>query len=87
MTVRNYFGDSLGIEHYYAKPSYKAGVRRSIFSIDEPSATIRSVNGNIPKKFVEHKGDSCKPNTSIRPLTTLERARIQTFPDDFSGLL
>jgi DNA (cytosine-5)-methyltransferase 1 len=83
-TVRDYFGNSLGIEHYYQKPPYAAGLRRSIFSIDEPSPTVRTVNGNITSNFKPHEGDSCKLNSSIRKLTYLERAQIQTFPISFN---
>lgn len=82
-TVRDYLGDSLGVDHYYAKPTSKIGMKRSIFSVDEPSLTIRGTVGNIPKKFVAHPGDSCVLNSSVRPLTALERAQIQTFPIDF----
>ena len=41
MTVRNYLGDSLGIEYYYRHPrNYN---RRAIFSIDEPAPTVRGL--------------------------------------------
>lgn len=83
-TMREYFADSLGVEHYYFHQRSKIGVRRSIYSIDEPCATIRGATGSIPKKFVPHKGDSCELNPSIRPLTTLERAQVQTFPASFN---
>lgn len=44
-TVRDYFGSSLGIEHYYRHArSYE---RRAVFSIDEPSPTIRGTNRPI----------------------------------------
>lgn len=39
MTLRDYFGEKLGIEHYYRHP--RSYARRGIFSIDEPSPTIR----------------------------------------------
>ena len=81
MTVRDYLGDSLGIEHYYRHPrTYK---RRAIFSIDEPSPTIRGVNRPIPSTYKKHRGDSADPNGNVRPLTTLERSYIQTFPKGF----
>ena len=42
MTVRDYLGDSLNLQYYYRHPrNYN---RRGIFSIDEPSPTIRGVN-------------------------------------------
>jgi DNA (cytosine-5)-methyltransferase 1 len=79
MTLRDYFGEELGVEAYYRHPrSYK---RRGIFSIDEPSPTIRGVNRPIPKGYPGHPNDFCDINPSLRPLTTKERSRIQTFPE------
>ncbi|MDJ0598891.1 MAG: DNA cytosine methyltransferase [Crocosphaera sp.] len=81
MTVRDYLGDKLGIEYYYRHPrSYK---RRGIFSIDEPSPTIRGVNRPIPKTYQKHPGDIVSLSSNVRPLTTEERSYIQTFPDNF----
>ena len=82
MTVRDYLGDSLGITYYYRHPrNYN---RRGIFSINEPSPTIRGVNRPIPKGY---KINSCDPQNinlkDVRPLTTKERSFIQTFPKDF----
>lgn len=83
LTVREYFFSKhykLEIEHYYRHPrSYK---RRGIFSIDEPSPTIRGVNRPKPEGYIKHPGDKAEPK-NIRNLTTLERALIQTFPYDF----
>ena len=85
MTLRDYFGDSLGFEYYYRHPrSYK---RRGIFSIDEPSATIRGVNRPIPKGYPGNPADACEKNDSIRALTTQERAMIQTFPREYDFLV
>lgn len=81
MTVRDYMGNKLGIEYYYRHPrSYK---RRGIFSIDEPSPTIRGVNRPIPKTYQKHPGDVVPLSSNVRPLTTQERSYIQTFPDNF----
>lgn len=81
MTVRDYFGNSLGIEAYYRHPrSYS---RRGIFSIDEPSPTIRGVNRPMPSGYKIHNNDPVTSLDNIRPLTTAERAEIQTFPSDF----
>lgn len=82
MTVRDYLGDSLGIDFYYRHPrNYN---RRGVFSIDEPSPTVRGVNRPIPSGYNKHHGD---PEDAIldqiRPLTTIERARLQTFPESF----
>lgn len=81
MTVRNYLGDSLGIEYYYRHPrNYN---RRAIFSIDEPAPTVRGVNRPIPDGYLGHAGDPVSVSENVRPLTTFERARLQTFPEDF----
>jgi DNA (cytosine-5)-methyltransferase 1 len=81
MTIFEYLGDSLGIEYYYRHPrSYK---RRAIFSIHEPSPTVRGVNRPIPKTYKKHEGDACDINKKLRPLTTIERSYIQTFPKTF----
>lgn len=81
MTIFAYLGDSLGIEYFYRHPrSYK---RRAIFSIHEPSPTIRGVNRPVPKTYKKHPGDVGEVNDNLRPLTTIERSYIQTFPNDF----
>ncbi|MDA7857974.1 DNA cytosine methyltransferase [bacterium] len=80
-TVRDYFRNNLDIEHYYRHPrNYN---RRAVFSVGEPSPTIRGVNRPIPKGYNGHVNDSSPINEKIRPLTTVERAIIQTFPRDF----
>lgn len=82
MTIRDYLGDSLGINFYYRHPrSYS---RRGVFSIDEPSPTVRGVNRPIPRGYVGHAGDAAPINTpGLRPLTTKERSLIQTFPREW----
>jgi len=81
MTVFDYLGHELGIEYYYRHPrSYQ---RRAIFSIYEPSPTIRGVNRPIPKGYKKHPGDAADITENVRPLTTIERSYIQTFPTDF----
>jgi DNA (cytosine-5)-methyltransferase 1 len=81
MTLHEYFGDSLGVDFYYRHP--RSYARRAIFSVLEPSPTIRGVNRPIPSTYQLHPGDPVDSLEGIRPLTTLERARIQTFPDNF----
>ena len=82
MTVRDYLGDSLGIEYYYRHPrNYN---RRGIFSIDEPSPTVRGVNRPVPAGYKLNKCDPEGVNLDeIRPLTTIERSYLQTFPKTF----
>ena len=82
MTVRDYFKDELGTEFYYRHPrNYN---RRGIYALDEPSATVRGVNRPIPKGYKINKNDPEGISISdVRPLTSVERAQIQTFPKTF----
>lgn len=77
MTVRDWFGKRLKTDTYYRHP--RSYARRGVFSIDEPSPTVRGVNRPIPAGYPGHPGDVV-PVTDTRPLTTAERAEIQTFP-------
>ncbi len=81
MTLRDYFGDSLGLEYYYRHP--RSYARRGIFSIDEPSPTVRGVNRPLPSGYKLHPNDPVSCLDGIRPLTLHERSMIQTFPADF----
>lgn len=81
MTVRDYFGDSLGFEYYYRHPRNYS--RRAVFSIDEPAPTMRGVNRPVPKGYPGHPLDACPVSDSLHALTTQERALIQTFPASF----
>lgn len=81
MTMRDYFGDSLDVDYYYRHPrNYN---RRGIFSMDEPAPTMRGVNRPVPKGYPGHPNDACKVSPDLRPLTTLERSLVQTFPSDY----
>lgn len=58
--------------------------RRGVFSIDEPSSTIRGVNRPIPQGYKKHHGDKADPSDGgVRELTTKERSYLQTFPNEF----
>jgi len=81
MTLFDFFGNSLGLEYYYRHP--RSYMRRGIFSIYEPSPTIRGVNRPIPDNYKKHKSDPVAITSDLRPLTTRERSLIQTFPDNF----
>ena len=81
MSVRDYFGKKLDISHYYRHPRNYS--RRAVFSIDEPSPTVRGVNRPIPKTYKMHPKDTAPISENVRPLTTLERSYIQTFPIEF----
>ncbi|MBG1267466.1 DNA cytosine methyltransferase [Nostoc sp. WHI] len=81
MTVRDYLENKLEIQYYYRHPrSYQ---RRGIFSIDEPSPTVRGVNRPIPKTYNKHPKDPVGVTEKLRPLTTIERSYLQTFPETF----
>nr|WP_223805789.1 DNA cytosine methyltransferase [Pseudanabaena sp. UWO310] len=82
MTVRDYLGERLKLQYYYRHP--RSYARRGIFSIDEPSPTIRGVNRPIPTNYKLHSGDPQDIDiATVRPLTTIERSYIQTFPESF----
>ena len=80
-TMRDYFGEALGFTHYYRHPRNYS--RRAVYSIDEPSPTVRGVSRPVPPGYPGHPKDAKEIDDSIRALTTRERALIQTFPEDF----
>jgi DNA (cytosine-5)-methyltransferase 1 len=82
LSIFDYLGDSLGTEHYYRHP--RSYARRAIFSINEPSPTIRGVNRPIPQTYKLHEGDTTKNLQDVRPLTAIERSYLQTFPPYFN---
>lgn len=84
MTLRDYFGDSLGFEYYYRHPRNYS--RRGIFSIDEPAPTMRGVNRPVPKGYPGHPNDPCPVSPNLHVLTSEERGWFQTFPKNFKWL-
>lgn len=83
LTVRKYLGDELGVEFYYRHP--RTWGRRAVFSIDEPSPTVRTTNRPVPPGYSRHPNDAADYRT-VRALAPEERARIQTFERDFQFL-
>lgn len=82
MTLAQYLGNNkLDTEFYYMHP--RSYARRAIFSVNEPSATIRGVNRPMSNKYICHPADKTKNLTQVRSLTSKERSYIQTFPEDF----
>lgn len=81
MTVKDYFGEHIDVEYYYRHP--RSYARRGIFSVNEPSPTIRGVNRPIPDGYKIHSNDPIQSLAGVRPLTTKERSMIQTFPENF----
>lgn len=80
-TVHDYFKDKLDIEYYYMHP--RSYARRAVFSIHEPSSTIRGTNRPIPANYKRHSADKADISQNVRALTTKERSLIQTFPESF----
>lgn len=81
MSVKDYFGDEIDIDFYYRHP--RSYARRGVFSVNEPSPTIRGVNRPIPSGYKIHPNDPVESLDGVRPLTTHERSMIQTFPENF----
>lgn len=80
-TLREKFGHIFNFNDYYRHPRNYA--RRGVFSLDEPSPTIRGVNRPIPAGYKGHPLDTEKDLKKVRPLTTPERALIQGFNEGF----
>lgn len=81
MSIYDYMGNSLGVEYYFRVPTNYT--RRGVYSIYEPSQTIRGVDRPIPKGYKKHKDDPVAIGPEVRALTVLERSYIQTFPKSF----
>lgn len=80
LTVRDFVGDEFGIDFYYRHP--RNWGRRGIFSLDEPSPTVRSTSRMVGPGYKPHPDDA-GPHLFARPLTIAERARVQTFDCSF----
>lgn len=81
MTLKEYLGDSIDYEYYYMHPrSYN---RRGIFSVHEPSSTIRGVNRPMSDNYKAHPADKTTDFSKVRNLSSKERSYIQTFPEEF----
>lgn len=78
MTIHDYLGDRLGIEHYYRHP--RTYDRRAVFSIREPAPTIRGTIRQPTSGRPRHPRDGADP-LSVRALTREARSLIQTFPE------
>ena len=80
LSVKECLGDEIAVEHYYRHPlNYGC---RAVFSVREPSPTVRGLNTAVPRNYVPHPGDAAPPE-GVRALTARERSRIQTFPLDW----
>src|SRR5690606_15123642 len=56
MTIREFTNGEFPVEHYYRHP--RTYERRAVYSIDEPSATIRGVNRPVPSTYRHHPNDT-----------------------------
>lgn len=81
LTVQEALGHMIGTFYYYRHA--RSYARRAIFGINESSPTIRGVNRPIPPNYKIHKGDATSDLSKVRPLSSKERALIQTFPASF----
>lgn len=78
--VRKYLGEEMTFDHYYRHPrSYE---RRGVFSVDEPAATIRGVNRPMSPTYKPHPNDTAS-GPEVKALTLAQRARIQTFRENY----
>lgn len=80
LTIREYLGEEFNLDFYYRHP--RNWGRRAIYSLDEPSPTIRATNRNVSPGYTAHHLDAGS-HLVARALTPLERARIQTFDKSF----
>ena len=80
LTISRFMGDELSIANYYRHPRNYS--RRAVFSVEEPSPTVRGVNRPVPPSYKGHPLDSAPAHT-VRPLTAYERSRVQTFPKNW----
>lgn len=80
MSLREFVGDEFGIDYYYRHP--RNWGRRGVFSLDEPSPTVRSTNRPVPPGYTAHPEDAGS-HLLARPLLAKERARVQTFNKGF----
>lgn len=78
LSVRHYWPE-IGVEHYYRHP--RSYARRAVFSIDEPSPTIRGVNRPRPKTYCVLDNDSTEE--PVAALSSMQRARLQSFPESY----
>ncbi|WP_338669324.1 DNA cytosine methyltransferase [Pseudodesulfovibrio methanolicus] len=81
MSLREYFGGALDTDYYFRVPTNYG--RRGVFSVDEPSLTIRAVDRPIPPGYTGHPEDPVAIGPQVRTFTVLERSYIQTFPHSF----
>lgn len=75
-TLKNY-----EYKWYYRMPRHYG--RRAVYSVDEPSPTIRTANRPIPPNYRRHPKDAPYIEGQVRALTAEERALLQSFKLNF----
>jgi DNA (cytosine-5)-methyltransferase 1 len=81
--LRDVIGDLPNPSEYFYRHPFSYG-RQAIYTIDEPSPTIRTVNRPMPKGYKGHPNDACDindPKCNPRRFTVRECLRIQSVPD------
>ncbi|MDE5757603.1 MAG: DNA cytosine methyltransferase [Allobaculum sp.] len=81
LSIYDFLGNALNTEYYFRVPTNYS--RRGVYSIYEPSVTIRGVDRPIPKGYKKHKDDPVDIGPQVRTLTVIERSYIQTFPQSY----
>lgn len=89
MTLRKYCESDevkgkydLNFEYFYCHP--RTYQHRGIYSVDEPSPTIRGTAPKMPHTYKKNAQDKCDPDPNIvKNLTETELGLMQTFPVDF----
>ena len=81
MTLRDWFGDSLGSDFVFVSPRHYEN--KAVFSVDEPAPVMRGSARPIPSGFREKVAKDAGPVSQSRVLMTRERASVQTFPGEF----
>lgn len=82
LSIREYLGDELDTDYYFRVPTNYS--RRGVFSVDEPSVTIRAIDRPIPSGYPGHPSDPVPIGPEVRTFSVLERSYIQTFPKTFN---
>ena len=81
LTIREYLGDELRVEHYYHHPRFYG--RKSVYSIDEAAPTLRGVNKTTSCPGVRDVATNSAPVRTACGLSPEKRARLQTFPASY----
>jgi DNA (cytosine-5)-methyltransferase 1 len=71
-------------EWFYRMPRHYG--RKAVYSVDEPSPTIRTANRPMPSTYRRHPKDAPFKEGQVRALTPEERAMIQSFSPSYKWL-